>query len=233
MLRLLLLFGVLISSIGSFSQHTINQTDAQGRKQGAWRKDDKDGYRVYNGQFSDGIPIGKFTYLYPNSKVRTISIFSDNGSVTRTTSWFKNGNLMAKGNYINQRRDSLWQFFSEFDGALVSEEFYKDGKKEGLEKVFYPGEGEAEVITWKDDLRDGPWKQFYDDGTAKLIGGYINNEREGPIKTYFLTGNVHATGYYKNGHQDSLWIYYNDTGKVTLKEYFEKGILLKREEFEE
>jgi len=231
MLRLLLLFGSFIYCIGSFSQDTVNQTDAQGRKQGAWRKYDKDGFRVYEGQFKDGIPYGKFTYYYQNSKIRTISIFSGDGSVTYSTSRFPNGNLMAKGKYIDQKRDSLWQFFSEYDGALVSEEFYIDGKKEGLEKIFYPGKCEAEIITWKEGIKEGAWKQFYDDGAPKLVGAYKNDEREGPIKTFFVTGKILVTGQYKKGHQDGTWTYYDENGGVTLKEYYDEGILLKKEEF--
>jgi len=233
MLRDLLVVGAFLFSLFSFSQDTVNQTDVHGRKQGFWRKHDKEGFRIYEGQFKEGIPFGKFTYYYQNSKIRTISIFSTDGIVTYTTSWFPNGHMMAKGKYINQQRDSLWQFFSEYDGALVSEEFYKMGIKEGLEKIFYPGKAEAEIITWKEGIREGPWKQFYDDGAPKLVGSYHNNEREGPIKTFLVTGKVLVTGQYKNSHQDGTWTYYDDRGNVTLKEYYDEGILLKKEEFEE
>ena len=106
MLRLLLLFGSFIYCTVSFSQDTVNQTDAQDRKQGFWRKYDKDGFRIYEGQFNEGIPYGKFTYFYENGKIRTISIFSDDGSVTYSTSWFPNSNLMAKGKYIHHRRST-------------------------------------------------------------------------------------------------------------------------------
>ena len=233
MLRNFLVVSVFLLSLFSFSQDTINQTDLQGRKQGAWLKFDKDGFRIYEGQFKDDIPYGKFTYFHQNSKIRTISIFSDEGTVTHTTSWFPNGNLMAKGKYVHRKRDSLWQYFSEYDGTLVSEEFYQDGKKEGLEKIFYPGKGEAEIISWNEGIREGTWKQFYDDGVLKLVCTYKNGEREGPIKIFFVTGKILTTGHYKKGHQDSTWTYYDDTGKLILKEYYDEGILLKKEEFED
>ena len=230
MLRLLLAIGFSIYCFSVISQDTINQLDEQGRKQGSWRKYDKKGFRIYEGQFRDDVPFGKFTYYYQNGKVRTISMISENGDVAHTSSWFPNGKLMAKGKYFNQQRDSLWQFFSEYDGALVSEEFYVDGKKHGAEKIFYPGKGVAEIIPWNAGIKEGKWEQFYDDGAQKLVGTYKNDEREGPIKTFFVTGKTLVTGKYTKGHKDGTWIYYDDNGKVTLKEYFDEGILVKSEE---
>ncbi|MFH1159631.1 MAG: hypothetical protein V1733_01615 [bacterium] len=231
MLRIFLFIGIgfLISS--SFSQDTVNQTDLAGRKQGFWRKYDKGGYRIYEGQFKDNIPYGKFTYLYRSGKVRAVSLISEEGRVARTTSWFPNGKMMAKGKYVNEKRDSLWQFFSEFDETLVSEEFYEDGMKVGIEKVYYPGKGLAETITWKDGKKEGPWEQFYDDGALKIKGTYLNDEKEGLIQTFFVSGNLLGTGQYKNGHQDGTWSFYDENGNLKLKEHYDMGILLKSEEF--
>src|SRR5687768_5419253 len=40
-----------------------NTTDAQGRKQGAWKKLDEQGTVIYVGQFKDDKPYGLFTYF--------------------------------------------------------------------------------------------------------------------------------------------------------------------------
>ncbi|MFH1296022.1 MAG: toxin-antitoxin system YwqK family antitoxin [Bacteroidota bacterium] len=231
MVQSFLLIGCFIISAGSFSQDTINQVDTHGRKQGFWRKYDEKGFRIYEGQFRNDVPYGKFTYYYQNGKVRTTSQISENGQIALTSSWFPNGKLMAKGKYINQQRDSLWQFFSEYDGVLVSEEFYVDGKKHGAEKIFYPRKGVAEIIPWKEGVKDGKWEQFYDDGALKLMGSFKNDEKDGSLRTFFVTGKLMVSGFYTNGHQDSTWIYYDDKGKVALKEYYDDGILVRSEEF--
>jgi antitoxin component YwqK of YwqJK toxin-antitoxin module len=229
MLRLTLFFSILASSVLCFAQDTVNQTDPRGRKQGFWTRSGKEGNRIYDGWFLDDIPVGKFTYYYPNGMIRTVSWMSDGGTVARTTSWFPNGKLMARGNYLHEKRDSIWQFFSELDGSLVSEENYCNGVKNGAEKLYYPGKGLAEVVGWKEGKKEGPWKQFYDDGTLKLDGTYHMDEKEGILRTYYVSGQLLSTGQYVNGHQDGLWIYYDNTGKVTLKEQYEKGLLLKSE----
>jgi len=231
MLRWIVASVCFFAAVAVHSQDTVNQTDSRGRKQGFWCKTDKENHKVYEGQFINDIPYGKFTYFYEDGKIRTVSILSDNGTVARTTSWFHNGKLMAKGMYLNQQRDSLWQFFSEYDGSLVSEERYVNGKKSGPEKIFYPGNGISEIIPWVNGVKDGTWEQFYDDGAPKLMGNFKNGEKDGALKTFFVNGKLLVSGYYTNGHQDSTWIYYDDKGNVTLKEYYDDGILLKSEEF--
>jgi len=233
MFRLLLTIGTLMCLSGAYSQDTVNQVDREGRKQGTWRKSDQEGFLIYEGQFRDDLPYGKFTYYYQNGKTQTVSEISENGRVARITSWFPNGKLMARGKYLNQQRDSLWQFYSEFDGVLVSEEFYVKGKKHGPEKIFYPGKGVAEIIPWQEGVKEGNWEQFYDDGAPKLQGSYVNDEKEGPFKTFFVNGKLLATGQYRNGHQDGTWTYYDETGKVTMKEYYDDGILVRKEEHPE
>jgi len=46
MFRLIAFIGCFLFSSGLFAQDTINQVDAQGRKQGFWRKMDKDNLRI-------------------------------------------------------------------------------------------------------------------------------------------------------------------------------------------
>ena len=51
-------------------------TDASGKKQGYWKqKDEKTNKLVFEGEFKDDKPIGKFKYYYPNDSVRAIIDF--------------------------------------------------------------------------------------------------------------------------------------------------------------
>ena len=129
---------IFFTSLAIFGQDTINKTDAGGKKQGFWIKKDKDGKKIYEGQFNNDIPYGTFKYYYPDGALKAVSVLSDNGRCSRTTTFFKNGRKMAEGKYIDEKRDSTWKFYTEFDNIMVSEEFYKDGKKDGISKTFYP-----------------------------------------------------------------------------------------------
>ena len=46
-----------------FSQD-LNKTDANGKKQGDWKKYYENGFVRYQGQFKDDKPVGTFNYYY-------------------------------------------------------------------------------------------------------------------------------------------------------------------------
>jgi antitoxin component YwqK of YwqJK toxin-antitoxin module len=221
-------FFMMISCLLS-GQDTVNVTDSKGHRQGFWRKTDTAGRVVYEGRFSDGYPSGEFRYFYPNGKIKTISKVSSGGKRAVTISYFPNGNKMAAGNYLNEKKDSTWQFFSESNGTLVSEETYKSGIIQGISRVFYPEGGLSEFQEYKNGILEGRWEQYYLDGKLKLQGTFKAGEKEGLFKTFFMSGQLMMTGQYNQGHQDGTWVFYNDKGIVTEKEFYKNGKLIKTE----
>jgi len=227
MFRLFPLFVLLLHCTDlAFGQDTINAIDSRGNKVGFWRKFDSSGNKTYEGHFKNGIPIGEFRYFYRSGKVKALSIYYDNGKRARSISYFPGGMKMAAGNYLNEKKDSIWQFFSQIDGILLSEEEYKAGLKTGLSKTYFLQGGIAGISTWKDGIRDGLWEEYYSDGKVKLRGTFRNNEKEGPIEAFYSSGKLLLTGQYANGHQDGTWIYYEENGTISKQETYEDGMLV-------
>jgi antitoxin component YwqK of YwqJK toxin-antitoxin module len=225
---ILILFTIFSSSL--LGQDPLNTTDVKGLKQGFWRKHDSTGHIIYEGRFKDGIPEGEFRYYYPNGKLKTVSMLSDHGKRAVTTSYFANGLKMASGSYLNEKKDSIWQFFNETDGTLVSEENYTEGLINGLSKVFYPDSVVSEIHFYKNGVADGQWEQYYFDGKIKLRGTYEAGDKQGLFNTFYNSGQLMITGQYNEGHQDGTWIYFNEKGDVSKKEIYKKGRLVKIEE---
>lgn len=230
MFRILFPAFILLLAMSGRSQDTINVTDSQGRRQGFWRKTDTAGHTVYEGRFVNGQPAGEFRYFYPNGKIKTISVVSDNGRKAVTQSFFANGRKMASGNYINEKKDSTWQFFGENTGVLASEETYVAGKVEGKSRTFYPDGVVAEMVYYKNGIRDGLWEQYFTDGKLKLRGAFKAGEKHGPFITYHVNAKPMITGQYQKGLPEGVWIYFDEKGVVLKKEYFQNGILVKTDE---
>lgn len=229
-MRYYLIFSLLmILTLDLLAQDTINRMDNRNRKQGFWKKTDKNGKKIYEGQFRDDIPYGEFRYYYPEGKLKAISKFYDNGIQSFTITYFNNGFKMAEGRFINEKRDSLWKFYSEYDGKLVAEEMYLDGKKNGLSRTFYAGEGVAEILTWEEDSREGNWEQYFSDGKLKIKGTYKKNENEGEVTAYYPSGKVLYSGYYHNGFRIGTWTYYDVKGNIEKREYYKDGMMVKEE----
>ncbi|MEI8006730.1 MAG: toxin-antitoxin system YwqK family antitoxin [Bacteroidota bacterium] len=225
--RLLLVFIIFGMNIFVFSQDSINFTDALGRRQGVWKKVDKDGHKKYDGQFKDGIPVGEFRYYYADGKLKTVSLMSGEGKTARTVSYASNGRKIAEGKYTNEKKDSIWRYFSELDGVLLSEENFITGTRSGVFKTFYPNGNVTEVIHFREGRKDGEWVQYFDDGKLKFKGTYVNDEKEGPFAGYFHNGKISFSGAYKTGHMDGPWTFYEENGEVMRTDKYSEGAVVK------
>lgn len=218
---------VAILPMLAFAQPPLNQTDAAGKKQGPWKKY-TDGVLKYEGQFKDDKPTGKFTYYYPGGTVKTVSVYSANGTICRTKSYHEeNGKLMAEGKYVNEKKDSIWNYYS-FDDKLMSTESYVKGIKEGVWKTYYPDSSRTllEIKNYKADVADGAWEQYFQNGTIKTKATYIKGKLEGLAVYYQSDGKKLMEGKFKNGLREGAWYSYNTDGKLEKTEKYAKGELV-------
>jgi antitoxin component YwqK of YwqJK toxin-antitoxin module len=225
--RLLLVFMLFGMSFLASGQDSINRTDVSGKKQGVWEKVDKDGHKLYDGQFRDGVPNGEFRYYYADGKLKAISVLSDDGKTARTISYALNGRKIAEGNFRNEKKDSLWKYYSDFDGVLLSIENYTLGVKNGVSKTYYPNGNLIELINYREGRKEGEWVQYFEDGKPKFRGAYAGDEKEGPFTAYYSGGKISFSGAYKAGHMDGIWTFYDENGDVTRVEKYSEGAMIK------
>jgi antitoxin component YwqK of YwqJK toxin-antitoxin module len=220
--RLFICVVLMLASSFLFAQEAPNVTDAAGKKQGHWIKLDDNKKKIYEGNFVNNIPVGKFTYYYDTGIPWSITHFSQNGKVARTQMFNAAGKLMGEGKYVNEKKDSLWKFYND-EGKLISEEGYVNGLKHGSSKVFYVGGQLSEEKIWKNGKLDGPVKKYFENGQLKYIGQYINDKVEGKVVFYFASGKVNAEGAYKNDLKEGTWKYYTEDGKVERTDIYVNG----------
>jgi antitoxin component YwqK of YwqJK toxin-antitoxin module len=208
-------------------------TDASGKKQGYWKKkDEKTNKLVYEGEFKDDKPVGKFKYYYPNDSVQAIMYFKDGGKIAYAKLFHPSGKRMAEGKYIKEIKDSVWIFYDE-KGTLLSKDKYVMGKKDGVSYVYLPDGNLAEERNFKMDVMHGPFKQYFEGKKLKGEGNYVNGNLDGKATYYFPNGVEVASGYYKMGLKNGPWIYKDEKGQVKEKEYYKNGTLASKKETEE
>lgn len=206
--------------------------DANGRKQGYWKKkDEKTNKLIYEGEFKDNKPVGKFIYYYPNDSVRAIMRFREDGKVAYAKLFHMSGGRMGEGKYIGEIKDSLWTYYDEA-GRLLSKDRYVNGKKDGLCLVYLPDGKLAEERNYKMDVQHGAFKQYLDGKRLRGQGTYNNGQMEGKATYYFPNGVEVASGYYKNGEKNGPWIYKNEDGKIKERELYVNGKLASAKETE-
>lgn len=213
---------MVLTSISAVAQ---NRMDNQGRRQGHWVRTDKDGSKIYEGEFVDGLETGTFTYYYHDGSVRMRNVYSEPGKRCRHEAFDEQGRLLADGWYNQRNRDGEWHFYAE-DGRMVKLTTYSMGIKHGLQVVFNQKGDTAEVCTWNNNHRHGRWwKRIGKNGY--VTGRYVNGGIEGRLVEYDDAGVLVREGYYADGLKHGTYRYY-EGGKMTVDELWSHGLLADR-----
>ncbi|MBN2637580.1 MAG: hypothetical protein JXR65_00670 [Bacteroidales bacterium] len=211
-----------------FAQN-INQTDAQGRKQGKWVKEYTNGAVRYKGQFKNNMPYGTFTYYFPTGSVKAVSVYSNNGNSVYTKTFRLSGKKLAEGKFVDRKKDSTWTYYDNLTGNPVLRESYIQGLKNGKSTIFFPDSGKpSEIQHYKKGVKTGLWIKYFPNGTMLSEGTYVNDTLEGPFKINFPNGITELKGSYNKGLQEGLWITSDSTGVVVLKQMYHRGVPVKK-----
>lgn len=222
---ILIISSCFISVVSAQSDTVFNQTDKQGLMQGYWKKYYENGNLMYKGFFKNNKPNGKMIRYYESGRLQAILIFGEEGEPTKAKLYYEDGEMSAEGNYINTIKDSLWKYYSFWTGALVSEEFYSNGKKNGIQKSYFTNGNVSEEIEFKNDIKDGNWNQYFEDGKKKLETTYQWNKVNGRYTFYYPTGDVYILGNFVENKRHGTWTFYDQDGKEKYKLHYNFGTL--------
>ncbi len=204
-----------------------NKIDPQGRRQGHWIKTDKDGSKIFEGDFKDGKEVGTFNYYYPNGNLRIRNTFSDPGRYCSHEAYDEQGHLLARGFYNQKNRDSVWHYYNE-KGLEVKVASYRMGIKHGTHVIFNSNGDTAEVSTWNNNRRHGRWwKRIGEHGW--ITAHYTNGILTGTLVEYDNEGLLVQEGHYNNeGRKHSTYKYF-EHGEPTVSEMWDDGMLRDRQ----
>lgn len=223
--RLFILIAGILSSILLYSQEeAINQVDDNGNRTGLWKKYYENGQLRYEGIFKNGKPTGKLIRYFPEGGISAELIFHEDGETSWATLYYQSGKKAAEGKYINQEKDSTWNYYSFYNDRLTIKEDWKMGEKHGFTKKYYDDGKVAEITEWENGLKHGIWEQYYENNQLRLKTIYKEGKRDGDFMSYSPGGLPFIKGQYSDGLMDSTWIYYDEQGNPDITIEFEKGV---------
>lgn len=205
----------------------INQIDSQGRKQGDWKKyyPSNDGL-FYEGQFKDDKPYGVFKHYYEEGELKSKTYYLD--GLVRSEVYYPKGGLMAKGNFVDKKKDSTWTYFDEA-GWISMREDYKSGLREGKSISYYPDGSIAMDKQFLSDKETGPFKQYFSNGKVEMEGEYLGGNYNGQVTNYYDSGKKMHYGEFINGKRNGMWVFYNADGSVRSMIHYKNGIVNKED----
>jgi antitoxin component YwqK of YwqJK toxin-antitoxin module len=209
-----------------------NLLDDEGRKTGHWKVEYPNGKILYEADFLEGQPVGVMVRYHDNGVVKARMIFDPGGKKSQARLFFKSGKPAAEGLYVNQVKDSVWTYYSEYDGSVRIRESYLDGKLEGVTRRYYPSGEISEEVEWKQNVKDGPWKQYYENGAPRLSGTYKNGLLQGLYEVYFSNKAIKIRGTYVENKSHGTWSFYNEKGEEIYSLEYINGVPADMEKYE-
>jgi len=214
---------VLILHLGH-AQTAINQLDSSGQKQGFWQKKQANGNLAYEGTFKNNKPIGEFKRYHTNGLLKARMIYAENSDTIAAELFDTRGKLMAKGNYVGEKKEGAWQHFQ--NGQLISIEIFRNNQKNGTSKTYYPSGELFQETDWKNNQQNGIYRAYFVTGKPYLECRMAAGKRDGTCQVYYENGQLELDAFYVAGLRNGDWNYYLQDGNFSHTLSYDMGVLL-------
>lgn len=202
---------------------------------------DKDCYeQIYLNHMATTYKVIKNSIFYLQQYVNAIvkpdySLVADGEYI----SYYPNGVQNERGMYKNGFREGEWKGWYS-NGYLGNLLYFKLNKLDSLFITYYKNGHMMFTGNYKEDARTGLWKEYYENGKLKSEGSYCG-DIDPIIVTYYNVDSlkneyptlledtiiVNYTLDFKSG----TWKYYNEETKLIREEFYEKGKLIKTQDY--
>lgn len=129
----------------------------------------------------------------------------------RYISYFLNGIIESKGQFVNNETAGMWEFYFE-TGNLRMRGVLRQNSNYGRWEYFYENGNKSMEGLINGRNREGEWKIYYESGKLKEQGEYVSNKRNGLWITFFEDGSKRGETQYADDHGRHVEYYHS--GKV-------------------
>ena len=217
---LLLVFSVTVV----FAQMAVNQTDANGKKQGPW--EEKTQFGSSKGQYVDNQKDGCWASYSTEGKLTRIENFTQgrrNGISIEIDP--RAGFLTSETYYVNDLPEgTAKKFYYGTNPASFID--YSQGKINGKKKIYYENSGGKlqEESEYKDDMKNGASNFYNMNGDLVVEFHYLNNNLDGVQKTYYTGKKLMSEQEFAGNAENGSWREYYENGKVKSEGTYAKGV---------
>jgi len=201
------LFMLFFITFSSFSQE-INKLDDKGLKHGLWKGIYEESKRPrYEGTFEHGKETGMFKF-FDDTKVGTVIATRDfnlKDNSCYTIFYNQRGSKVSEGKLVNKLHEGEWKYYHFESPNIMTIENYKNGKLDGIRKVFYKDNSIAEETIYKNGLKDGVYKKYAENGIVLEEINYKNDIFDGLSTFRNAKNEIVSKGNYVKGKKEGEW----------------------------
>lgn len=200
----------------------VNQTDANGLRQGLWQKKQDNGRLIYEGYFNDGKPVGEWKRYHPGGQLKALMVYTGDTAFTQLFDvWQKK---LAEGNFVNEKKQGVWKIFK--NNFVTADEEYVYGLKNGVAHQYYDGGEVFEESHWINGKQDGDYQVFYKNGQPYIQCKMKFGMRHGLFLVFYENGQPEREAEYINNLRHGEWKYYNHNGEYLYSLLYNEGKIL-------
>ncbi len=199
-------------------------TNKEGKLDGEVLETYDNGKIQQKGKFVNGKREGQTTFYFNNLKnsIKSEGTYVNGEAVGVWKSYHQNGKISEEGSYNKEGlKEGLWKNYYP-SGILSQEEFFENGKNNGLLKN-YTTEGKPweEFMYKKNKITD--IKSYKENG--EILGEHKLSGKSNILNLYYPNGVKRREGLYEDGQTEGVWKSYNAYGVLTSEETYKDGIL--------
>lgn len=174
-------------------------------------------YREYDEQ---GIIING--YIYESDTIIAEGIIRGDGVFEGEWKYYnKKGVIIAKGAYLNSKKDGKWVYYFE-NGKKEQEGTFKDNQLSGEWNWYYAnGQLRRKEFYNRQEQNEGTVYEYDSLGNELTQGDYYNGVREG--SWFYHVGDFKEVGSYSMGLEDGVWKHYYKNGKLAFMGEYSDG----------
>jgi antitoxin component YwqK of YwqJK toxin-antitoxin module len=112
-------------------------------------------------------------------------------------------------NHLRLLNETVGRVKVRQNGTIVSEVFFRNRKKYGKYREFFPNGVQKTEGNYVNGEFEGTHREWYSNGNLMDEVYYKNGDFNGPFTAFFDNGNIQSTGQFKDGKEDGIWYYWN------------------------
>ena len=210
----------LLQFIMLFAQSATNQLDTARKKHGLWQGYYEESKRLrYEGTFVHGKEVGLFKF-YDDTKATDViatRTFNEKDNSAYTVFYNQSKFKVSEGKVIDKLFEGEWLYYHFNSTAVMTREFYKNGKLVGLRTIYFLDGKIADKTNYADGLKHGNSTIYSDKGIILEESFYQKGQYNGPAVFRDINGAMASKGTFVLGKKEGVW------------EFYEKGKLIKKQ----
>ena len=146
---------------------------------GPYREFYRDGQQFVDGQFSNGDPVGEWTYWHPNGQLAKKVTYQQGQPDGQIEARRADGTLESRRSFAAGKRNGVWETYADDGETRLTEAAYEAGKPAGVWKWWYANGSPQREMPFVEGKADGLATEWAESGAKRAEISFSNGKRHG------------------------------------------------------